>query len=127
MWMTKLRKIVALNLIRLMDAQGIKQQRLAQLSGVGQTTISKLLRQKASPTLDTLEALAKALRVNVRDLLNPEIDPGVAADLYELDRYMAGSSAGGRKVVLAVAERESMYRSGQRNKSDTDPPALTNE
>jgi DNA-binding phage protein len=44
-----------------MEALGISQRELAEKSGVRQPTISRLLRHKHSPTLDTVQRIAKAL------------------------------------------------------------------
>lgn len=64
-----------------MDRREMTQAALATRSGVGQTTISLYLRPAArsqtargttgSPTLANIEALAKALRIDVLDLLRP--------------------------------------------------------
>jgi len=44
-----------------MEALGISQRELAEKSGIRQPTISRLLRNKHSPTLDTVQQIAKAL------------------------------------------------------------------
>ena len=47
----------------------ISQGELAKKSGVGITTIKNLEREKANPTLDTIERLARAFNIQIEDLL----------------------------------------------------------
>jgi transcriptional regulator with XRE-family HTH domain len=79
---SKVTKTFAANLRYFMDAKKIKQVKLAQKTGLGQTTISLYLRpdarnndtasgQSASPTLARVEAIADALEVEVWELLRP--------------------------------------------------------
>ena len=48
---------------------GLSQRQLAQRMNVPRTYVSKIENEKACPTLSSLERLAEALRVRVRDLL----------------------------------------------------------
>ena len=45
---------------------------LAQKAGIGKTTINNIENGKVSPTLKEMEALAKALDVQIRDLFESE-------------------------------------------------------
>ena len=49
-------------------AQGISQERLAQLAGVTHTTIARVERGEVAPHGLTKRAIAEALGVNVNDL-----------------------------------------------------------
>ena len=48
---------------------GLSQRQLALRMSVPRTYVSKIENEKATPTLSSLERLAKALEVNVPDLL----------------------------------------------------------
>ena len=45
---------------------------LAQKAGIGKTTINNIENGKVSPTLKEMEALAKALDVQIRDLFESD-------------------------------------------------------
>jgi transcriptional regulator with XRE-family HTH domain len=47
----------------------LTQRRLSELSGVNPQTISEIERGIANPTLSTLEALARALKVELAELV----------------------------------------------------------
>jgi transcriptional regulator with XRE-family HTH domain len=49
---------------------GLSQRQLAMRMAVPRTYVSKIENEKATPTLSSLERLAKALEVNVPDLLS---------------------------------------------------------
>lgn len=66
-----LRRIVARNLKRLRLERGLSQEELADLAGLNRNYIGMVERQENAPTVDTLEALAKALRVEAIKLLEP--------------------------------------------------------
>ncbi len=48
---------------------GLSQERLAEFAGLDRNYIGKLEREESSPTLDTLEAVAAALQINVEKLI----------------------------------------------------------
>jgi transcriptional regulator with XRE-family HTH domain len=52
-----------------MKDEAVSWYRLSMLSGVDQGTLSKAKYGKASPTLYTLERVARALNVNVSDII----------------------------------------------------------
>lgn len=54
---------------KLAREKGLSVNRLADFAGLSRGYVSRLLRAEQSPTLDTLEKLAEALEVEVRDLL----------------------------------------------------------
>lgn len=53
--------------------RGITQEELAQRSGVNRKTIGRIERGRGKPTVRTLEKLARALDVSLRELL-PDAD-----------------------------------------------------
>jgi transcriptional regulator with XRE-family HTH domain len=64
-----LRRIVARNLKRLRRERGLSQEQLADLAGFNRNYIGMIERQENAATVDTLEALAKALQVQAVQLL----------------------------------------------------------
>lgn len=64
-----LRRIVARNLKRLRLERGLSQEELADLAKLNRNYIGMIERQENAATVDTLEALAKALQVDPMQLL----------------------------------------------------------
>lgn len=74
----------------MMDAQGISEYGLAKRSGVPQSTINSLFRNHYSPTIPTLEALAHALGVSIRDFFDDASsvqEPAAAWPKQLFDKY----------------------------------------
>ena len=64
-----LRRIVARNLKRLRQERRLTQEELADLAGLNRNYIGMIERQENAATVDTIEALAKALQVEPVQLL----------------------------------------------------------
>jgi transcriptional regulator with XRE-family HTH domain len=66
-----LRQILAKNLERAMEAApgADRQLTLAKRAGVGQSHISRILRQESAATIDVIAALAEALNIQPWELL----------------------------------------------------------
>ena len=62
---------------------GLSQRQLAGRMGVPRTYVSKIENEKATPTLSSLERLARALEVTVPDLLS---GGGIAAAVFNRDQ-----------------------------------------
>jgi transcriptional regulator with XRE-family HTH domain len=54
---------------KLREAKGMTQEKLAAATGMMRSNISRIEAAKHRPTLETLERIAKALKVSVADLL----------------------------------------------------------
>ncbi|MFJ1310891.1 helix-turn-helix domain-containing protein [Agrobacterium pusense] len=65
----KLTAVFARNLRLCRRNAGLSQERLAEFAGLDRNYIGKLEREESSPTLDTLEAVAAALQINVEKLI----------------------------------------------------------
>ena len=70
------RSRVARNLRRIRSEQGTSQESLAVDAGVDRGYVSGIERQEFNPTLDVLDRLAKALSVDLIDLV---VEPAVDA------------------------------------------------
>ena len=67
----KLRKRVGLNIEELRRIQGISQENLAHRAGINRGYMGKLENAKYAASLDKIEAIAEALRVDPAELLKP--------------------------------------------------------
>ena len=66
---------MARNLRLLRGTSGLSQEQLADLAGLDRNYIGKLEREENSPTVDTLEAIALALQVDVEWLVRRKPPP----------------------------------------------------
>lgn len=64
-----IRGVCGITLAEVRKAQGLTQETLSRKSGVARVTIARLETRKSSPTLQTLEKLARALGVTVADIV----------------------------------------------------------
>lgn len=64
--------VLAANIVRLRGEQGMSQEALAERSGMHRTFISLIERRGRNITLGTVEAIANALGVEVRELLTEQ-------------------------------------------------------
>ena len=62
-------KDVGQRIARLREQRGITQEALADKAGIHRVSLANIERGAKQPTLDSLERLAKALRVSLLDLL----------------------------------------------------------
>lgn len=65
----RLRQTIAKNIIRYRDAKKLSQKQLAAILDLSQSALSNLENGKRSPSLETIENLAKALDINPAALL----------------------------------------------------------
>ena len=103
----------AKRLAHLREESGLSQEALAKASKRHPTYISALERSKKVPSLTTLEALAKALKVELRELMNfsdiadRKMD-GAGGEramiLRSLDKADAGTMRKIRKIVQTLVE-----------------------
>lgn len=103
---------LAQNLKYLMEKSGWKQEQLAAKAGVSQRSVSNLLRPEThSPTLETVDAVAKAFGLNLWHLILPSLPEDLENDTSIREVYEAfrASSHEGRAHILQVAEREAEY------------------
>ncbi len=67
-----IRLILAENLRALRQQKGLSQEKLAELAGLHWTYIGSVERGERNISIDNVEALARALEINVPDLLSPK-------------------------------------------------------
>jgi transcriptional regulator with XRE-family HTH domain len=66
------RTVIATNLRRLRKSKGLSQEALADLAGIHRTYVGCVERSEKNISIDSLEGLARALNVEVRELVTPE-------------------------------------------------------
>lgn len=115
------------NLQRLMDHQGLSQAELARKSGVGQSTLSKLLNTEdpsaMNPRSSTVEQLADFFDVPGWQLLVPgmPLELLLSRRLTKLIENYRDAPDTGRAQVERIAEGEVKYAAAESvlSKSDT--------
>lgn len=86
---------LAANLRRLRVAGHLSLSELARATGISKATLSGIERGNGNPTVETLAALASALRVSVGELLEqPELAP-----VYIVRGERAADGAAGRRAL----------------------------
>ena len=89
------------NISRKMKEQGLSQNRLAKLAGVSQPSISGILSDTKSPSVETIRLIADALGCSVAELLGEteESKPALSADARQLLSDYAALSPQGREYI----------------------------
>ena len=106
---------IAENLKRVMDAKGLSQNELGRLTGLGQSTLSRILDLKnpsdINPRTSTLEVLAKHFSIPAWTFLIPNAQVEVLLDqrLGALLESFAVLPVRGRETVLTIADNEARY------------------
>jgi len=60
---------VARNVVALREARGLTQEALAAKTGLNRVTLARLERAQHPPNLETLDRIARALRVSLAELV----------------------------------------------------------
>ena len=60
---------VAARVVELRQVRGLSQEALAKKTGLNRVTLARLERARHPPNLDTLDRIARALRVRLADLV----------------------------------------------------------
>lgn len=89
-------KLIGRNLKRLRKQAKFSQTRLGNAAGIGQTTVSAIEMHKVAPQIDTLQDIARALKVPVWELLIPP-------DASDLLRSYQAASPDDRAYLLRFA------------------------
>ena len=86
------------------EQRGMTGSELARRAGLSKATLSQLEAGKGNPTIETLDALAVALRIPLTDLLTRDTDPGPV--------FVAGTAAVegevGRELLRRISSGNSL-------------------
>lgn len=91
----------SLKLKELMQAKGLSQMDVANLSGISQTIVSRWLRTDLEPRISNLKPLAKALNVRVMDLLEDYTDE----NLTEVEKKFLALPDNKKQMLIDILER----------------------
>lgn len=69
-----LRRLAARRIRQIRESQGLSQEALADLADLHRTYVSSVEREERNITVDSLERLADALHVDVREFFTPDQD-----------------------------------------------------
>lgn len=69
------KRIQSENLKRLMEHHQVSQLELSRRAGVGQATISRILKEESAAAIDTLDSIGAVFGVSAWQILVPELDP----------------------------------------------------
>lgn len=83
----EIQKTIAVNLAKARG--GMSRQELAKLSGVTYQTIYDIEEERRKPSLDVLDNLSKALRIEASELLRPSSPTAFKGKVSEALRFMA--------------------------------------
>lgn len=103
----EIRAILARNLKGIMADRRLTQPQMAKMAGMSPRTLASILTGTHSVGLDRVEALAKALRTPICDLLT---DMHSTEERAQLLRDYESASPDGRTLIRLIAERESGNR-----------------
>lgn len=83
-------KVLATNLARLMaERPDLNTQiKVAKKSGIGQTTVGRILRNEVSATADNIEAIACAFGLSVGELLSTQTNVGEPRHINSRERML---------------------------------------
>ncbi len=84
----------------LMQAKGLSQMDVANLSGISQTIVSRWLRTDLEPRISNLKPLAKALNVRIIDLLEDYSDE----DLTENEKKFLALPDYKKQMLLEILQ-----------------------
>lgn len=79
--MSKTLDILCENMAKLLN--GRSNYWLAEESGLNQGTLSRIRSKTLNPSIESIEAIAKALRVTPAELLTSGVKPAIPADILE--------------------------------------------
>lgn len=55
---------------KIMNEKNLSSRQVAIMTGLSKSTVDRIKNRKTSPTADTLEALAKGLKIHITDLID---------------------------------------------------------
>lgn len=110
-----MRSALAKNLAMILRHRDMSEKKLEIMTGgeIAQKTINNLKNNRQSATLDTVEVLARALKIDPLLLLQEGLTEDMVStpSVSRLYKHYTEASADGRQMIHRVAEREAEYAS----------------
>ena len=95
-------KYVAKNIISLCEKRDISKYRLSQLSGISQSSLSRIMTQESLPSLITLEKICVALGVALSQFFREENPVDLTESQKEILKIWDNLSTKEQETVLAM-------------------------
>ena len=89
---------------KLLQERGWSEYRLAQVSGLNESTISNIYRRNTLPTIPTLEAICKAFGITLSQFFAESDMVEVTPDVKELLDAWVSLTPEQKRIVLQVAK-----------------------
>lgn len=106
-------KITAARLKQAISRAGIKQQELADLSGLDKSFISHYCSGKFSPSLEKAEKMGKILGVNAAWLMGVDL-PDTPSFFKDFEKDMRFREFAQRYAMLSSTEQDSFWTIGEK-------------
>lgn len=91
-------------LCKLLQERGWSEYRLAQVSGLNESTISNIYRRNTLPTIPTLEAICKAFGITLSQFFAESDMVEITPDVKELLDAWVSLTSEQKRIVLQVAK-----------------------
>ena len=98
----KHRPVFSQNLVKYRKEQGLSQQELADLTGLTQRMIVYYENEAVKPPIDKIEALAKALHVEINELLGTGKETEIQKEFTQIDARTLKKL----KMILALPKHQ---------------------
>lgn len=89
---------------KLLQERGWSEYRLAQVSGLNESTISNIYRRNTLPTIPTLEAICKAFGITLSQFFAESDMVEITPDVKELLDAWISLTSEQKRIVLQVAK-----------------------
>ena len=89
---------------KLLQERGWSEYRLAQVSGLNESTISNIYRRNTLPTIPTLEAIYKAFGITLSQFFAESDMVEITPDVKELLDAWVSLTSEQKRIVLQVAK-----------------------
>jgi transcriptional regulator with XRE-family HTH domain len=89
---------------KLLQERGWSEYRLAQVSGLNESTISNIYRRNTLPTIPTLEAICKAFGITLSQFFAESYMVEMTPDVKELLDAWVSLTPEQKRIVLQVAK-----------------------
>ena len=89
---------------KLLQERGWSEYRLAQVSGLNESTISNIYRRNTLPTIPTLEAICKAFGITLSQFFAESDMVEITPDVKELLDAWVSLTSEQKRIVLQVAK-----------------------
>lgn len=98
----QLEEYIAGNIIELCEKRGISKYRLAQMTGIAQSSLGRIMAKESLPSLPTLEKICEALDITLSQFFWEEKPDDLTEPQSEVLKIWNNLNAREQEVVLAM-------------------------